>query len=59
MKLETIIKKTGMKVVCYCYYDTKKVYRYKVSDLTKEQLSEKYYSNEWWVEDNDLCVLRG
>ena len=64
MKLKTIIKKLrkqewhGTKV-CYCYFNTTKVHQVKVSELTDEELEEKYLSREWWIEDNDLCLMKG
>ena len=61
MKLKSIIEKNKEYIgeyVCYCYLGSKFITRVKISELTKDQLNEKWYSREWWIEDNDLCLMR-
>ena len=45
--------------VCYCYFNTPKCYQVKVSELTDEELNEEYWGREWWIEDNELCLMKG
>lgn len=63
MKLKTIIEKNKdyikSKYVCYCYFGYKTTIRVKIKELTKDQLEEKWYSSEWWIEDNELCLMKG
>lgn len=63
MKLITLIKKNSKYMcndrVCYCYFNTKRVDLVPIEKLTQEQLNEKWYSSEWWIEGGDLCLMRG
>lgn len=63
MKLITIIKRNAQYIsnlrVCYCYFNTKKVDFVDINYLSDEQLNEKWYSTEWWIEDGDLCLMKG
>ena len=63
MKLKTIIKKYGDDCVnlriCICYFHSKTMRFIDFDDLSEEQLNEKWYSSEWWIEDGDLCLMRG
>ena len=65
LKLSDLIKKLQEdeewqgRYVCYCFYNTPKCKRVLVSKLTQSELNEQYYGREWWIEDNDLCLMRG
>lgn len=63
MKLITIIKRNASYIlngrVCICYFRSNKAELINIDSLTDEQLNEKWYSSEWWIEDGDLCLMRG
>ena len=62
-KLKTIIKEneplitSGM--VCYCYFHTAKCKQVKIENLTIEELEIRYKKSEWWIEEGDLCLMKG
>lgn len=62
-KLKTLIKNTASNItshkVCYCYFHTEKCQQVDIYDLTEEQLNEYFHDSEWWIEDGDLCLMKG
>lgn len=48
---------TGM--VCYCYFHTEKCLRKSIGDLTQDELDVRYGESEWWIEEGDLCLMKG
>lgn len=62
-KLSTIIKECSSSIttnqVCYCYFHTDQCYPMAIPKLTKEQLDERWHESEWWIEEGDLCLMRG
>lgn len=62
-KLKTIINNTMANItshkVCYCYFHTDKCTRVDIYDLSETELNERYYESEWWLEEGDLCLMKG
>lgn len=58
--LRQIIKTLGDTItnsrVCYCR-NGKVHSSFSINELSQEQLNVKYSSREWFIEDNDLCIL--
>ena len=46
-------------MVCYCYFNTEKCYRKPIDNLEQVELYTSYKSSEWWIEDGDLCLMKG
>ena len=45
--------------VCYCYFHTEKCKQVAIEKLTEEELEVRYKNSEWWVEEGDLCLMKG
>lgn len=42
--------------VCYCTYG-KVLATYSINELSEEQLNQRYYARDWFIEDGDLCIM--
>ena len=62
-KLKTLIRENKQYItsgkVCYCYFHTEKCKQVEITNLTIEELNISYKSSEWWIEDGDLCLMKG
>ena len=62
-KLKTIIVENEPLIksgkVCYCYFHTDKCKQVDIDKLTIEELDTRYKESEWWVEEGDLCLMKG
>ena len=47
------------KKVCYCYFHTEKCQQVAIDALSQEDLKVRYKNSEWWIEDGDLCLMKG
>lgn len=62
-KLKTLIEENKEHItsgyVCYCYFHTDKCDRVAINELSDKELNSRWCSSEWWIEDNDLCLMKG
>lgn len=58
--LQEIIKENKQYIttnnVCYCLNGIVCA-RYKIDELDNKQLNKRYHSQEWFIEDNELCII--
>ena len=62
-KLKTLIQENEPLItsgkVCYCYFHTDRCKQVEIKNLTNEELESRWKNAEWWVEEGDLCLMKG